>query len=161
MIRWITACLLVPVLASAQQGFQLPSGNIHCRQWEGSIRCDILQSAYKRPPRPADCELEYGDSVELGPRGRAQLVCHGDTVQDPKSPVLGYGRAWQGSLFVGSLKFRYLARLEIRDGRVVKEEKLLQHIGQRIRDVREGPDGLLYVLTDASPGQLLRLAPGS
>ena len=72
-----------------------------------------------------------------------------------------YGRAWQGSLFVGSLKFRYLARLEIRDGRVVKEEKLLQDAKQRIRDVREGPDGLLYVLTDASPGQLLRLAPGS
>lgn len=72
-----------------------------------------------------------------------------------------YGRAWQGSLFIGSLKFRYLARLEIRDGRVVKEEKLLQDAKQRIRDVREGPDGLLYVLTDASPGQLLRLAPGS
>ena len=72
-----------------------------------------------------------------------------------------YGRAWQGSLFVGSLKFQYLDRLEIRDGRVVKEEKLLQDVGQRIRDVREGPDGLLYVITDASPGQLLRLAPGS
>lgn len=72
-----------------------------------------------------------------------------------------YGRAWQGSLFVGSLKFRYLDRLDIRDGRVVKEEKLLQDVGQRIRDVREGPDGLLYVLTDASPGQLLRLVPGS
>ena len=72
-----------------------------------------------------------------------------------------YGRAWQGSLFVGSLKFQYLDRLEIRDGRVVKEEKLLQDVGQRIRDVREGTDGLLYVLTDASPGQLLRLAPGS
>jgi len=71
-----------------------------------------------------------------------------------------YGRAWQGSLFVGSLKFQYLDRLEIRDGRVVKEEKLLQDVGQRIRDVREGPDGLLYVITDASPGQLLRLAPG-
>ena len=72
-----------------------------------------------------------------------------------------YGRAWQGSLFVGSLKFQYLDRLEIRDGRIVKEEKLLQDVGQRIRDVREGPDGLLYVLTDASPGKLLRLAPGS
>jgi glucose/arabinose dehydrogenase len=71
-----------------------------------------------------------------------------------------YGRAWQGSLFVGSLKFQYLDRLVIRDGRVVKEEKLLQDVGQRIRDVREGPDGLLYVITDASPGQLLRLAPG-
>ena len=70
-----------------------------------------------------------------------------------------YGKAWQGSLFIGSLKFRYLDRVEVRDGKVVKEEKLLQDVGQRIRDVREGPDGLLYVLTDASDGQLLRLVP--
>ena len=70
-----------------------------------------------------------------------------------------YGKAWQGSLFVGSLKFRYLDRIELRDGKVVKDEKLLQDIGQRIRDVREGPDGLLYVLTDEAAGQLLRLAP--
>lgn len=70
-----------------------------------------------------------------------------------------YGKAWQGSLFVGSLKFRYLDRIELRDGKVAREEKLLQDAGQRIRDVRVGPDGLLYVLTDASPGQLLRLLP--
>ena len=70
-----------------------------------------------------------------------------------------YGKAWQGSLFIGSLKFKYLDRIELRDGKVVKEEKLLQDLGQRMRDVREGPDGLLYVLTDASDGQLLRLAP--
>jgi len=70
-----------------------------------------------------------------------------------------YGKEWQGSLLVGSLKFRYLARLELRDGKVVHEEKLLQDLGQRIRDVREGPDGLLYVLTDESRGQLIRLQP--
>jgi glucose/arabinose dehydrogenase len=70
-----------------------------------------------------------------------------------------YGKAWQGNLFVGSLKSRYLNRIELRDGKVVKEEKLLQDVGQRIRDVREGPDGLLYVLTDAASGQLLRLVP--
>jgi glucose/arabinose dehydrogenase len=70
-----------------------------------------------------------------------------------------YGKEWQGDLFVGSLKFRYLARLELKDGKVVREEKLLQDFKQRIRDVREGPDGLLYVLTDESDGQLLRLLP--
>jgi glucose/arabinose dehydrogenase len=70
-----------------------------------------------------------------------------------------YGKDWQGSLFVGSLKFRYLDRIELRDGRVAKEEKLLQDVGQRVRDVREGPDGLLYVLTDAPAGRLLRLLP--
>jgi glucose/arabinose dehydrogenase len=71
-----------------------------------------------------------------------------------------YGKQWQGNLFVGSLKFQYLDRIELKDGKVVREEKLLQDLGQRIRDVREGPDGLLYVVTDESNGQLIRLAPG-
>lgn len=73
-----------------------------------------------------------------------------------------YGKAWQGNLFIGSLKFAYLARLELSapySGKVVKESKLLQGVG-RIRDVRQGPDGLLYVLTDSSDGKLIRLMPG-
>ncbi|MDP3922038.1 MAG: PQQ-dependent sugar dehydrogenase [Hydrogenophaga sp.] len=70
-----------------------------------------------------------------------------------------YGKAWQGSLLVGALKFRYLARLELDGTRVVKEDKLLPDLGQRVRDVREGPDGFIYVLTDDRNGQLLRLLP--
>lgn len=70
-----------------------------------------------------------------------------------------YGPAWQGNLFVGSLKFRYLARLELQNGRVVREERLLPQLGQRVRDVRQGPDGLLYLLTDENDGQLLRVVP--
>lgn len=70
-----------------------------------------------------------------------------------------YGTDWQGSVFTGSLKFRYLTRLKMADGRVVAEEKLLADIGQRVRDVREGPDGLLYLLTDDSDGRLIRLQP--
>ncbi|MGV8898633.1 MAG: PQQ-dependent sugar dehydrogenase [Burkholderiaceae bacterium] len=70
-----------------------------------------------------------------------------------------YGKAWQGNLFIGSLKFHYLARQEWRDGKMVHEERLLPDINQRIRDVREGPDGLLYLLTDESRGQLIRLLP--
>ncbi|WP_420475775.1 PQQ-dependent sugar dehydrogenase [Noviherbaspirillum sp. ST9] len=70
-----------------------------------------------------------------------------------------YGKDWQGSLFVGALKFRYLARLDVKDGKVVKEEKLLENLGKRIRDVKEGPDGLLYLLTDESRGEILRLQP--
>ncbi|MEO8407653.1 MAG: PQQ-dependent sugar dehydrogenase, partial [Oxalobacteraceae bacterium] len=72
-----------------------------------------------------------------------------------------YGAAWQGNLFVCSLKFQMLVRLELRDGKVVREERLLPKLGQRVRDVREGPDGLLYLLTDESRGQLIRLQPGS
>ncbi len=74
-----------------------------------------------------------------------------------------YGKAWQGNLFVGSLKFGYLDRIEMSapfSGKVVRESKLLAELGERIRDVRQGPDGLLYVLTDASNGKLIRLLPG-
>jgi glucose/arabinose dehydrogenase len=70
-----------------------------------------------------------------------------------------YGPAMKGNLFIGSLKFGYLARLELAQGRVAREHKLLEGIG-RVRDVRQGPDGLLYVLTDSAQGRLLRLAPG-
>jgi glucose/arabinose dehydrogenase len=64
---------------------------------------------------------------------------------------------WQGSLFVGALKAQALVRLTLDGGKVVGEERLLQDLGERIRDVRQGPDGWLYVLTDGSGGQVLRL----
>lgn len=73
-----------------------------------------------------------------------------------------YGPAWVGNLFVGSLKFGYLDRIELSapfKGRVVREHKLLAELGARIRDVRQGPDGLLYVLTDNARGRLIRLLP--
>ncbi|WP_255507565.1 PQQ-dependent sugar dehydrogenase [Ottowia flava] len=69
-----------------------------------------------------------------------------------------YGVAWKGNLFVGSLKFQYLNRIELKDGKVVAEHKLLQDLG-RLRDVRQGPDGLLYVLTDSPMGKLARVQP--
>ncbi len=67
---------------------------------------------------------------------------------------------WKGSLFNGALKFQLLSRLEMKDGRPVKEERLLQDLGERIRDVRQGPDGALYLLTDNEAGRILRLSPG-
>ena len=73
-----------------------------------------------------------------------------------------YGPAWVGNLFVGSLKFGYLDRIELSEpfkGQVRREHKLLADLGERIRDVRQGPDGLLYVLTDSARGQLVRLVP--
>ncbi|MDP9992241.1 glucose/arabinose dehydrogenase [Variovorax boronicumulans] len=70
-----------------------------------------------------------------------------------------YGAGWKGNLFVGSLKFGYLDRIELKDGKVVAENKLLADGKARIRDVKQGPDGLLYVLTDEADGKLLRLRP--
>ncbi len=66
---------------------------------------------------------------------------------------------WRGSLFVGALKHRMLVRLELEGDRVVHEEHLLKNALGRIRDVRAGPDGLLYLLTDDDPGALYRLEP--
>lgn len=67
--------------------------------------------------------------------------------------------AWQGDLFVGALVEEHLSRLDLEDGRVVGEERLLTDLGQRIRDVAQGPDGLVYVLTDQEDAKILRLAP--
>ena len=66
---------------------------------------------------------------------------------------------WRGSLFVGALKAQLLVRLELDGEKVVHEERLLQGVLGRIRDVRAGPDGFLYLLTDESRGVLARIEP--
>lgn len=65
--------------------------------------------------------------------------------------------AWQHNLFVGALAGQALIRLQLDGDRVVHEERLLAERGWRIRDVRQGPDGYLYLLTDEADGKLLRL----
>jgi glucose/arabinose dehydrogenase len=65
---------------------------------------------------------------------------------------------WKGDLFAGALKHQMLVRLRLEGEKVVAEERMLQGIG-RVRDVRAGPDGFLYLLTDAADGSLLRLEP--
>lgn len=64
---------------------------------------------------------------------------------------------WRGNLFSGVLKFGQIRRIEIDGDEVAREDKLT--IGARVRDVRQGPDGYLYVLTDETNGQLLRIMP--
>jgi glucose/arabinose dehydrogenase len=68
---------------------------------------------------------------------------------------------WRGNLFVGSLKFQLLARLELDGEKIVKEERLIQGELGRIRDVRTGPDGYIYLLTDAPDGVLARIEPAN
>jgi len=67
--------------------------------------------------------------------------------------------AWHGDFFVGALAEKSLRRVRISNGRPVAQEVLLRELDARIRDVREGPDGYLYVLTDEEKGRLLRLTP--
>lgn len=66
---------------------------------------------------------------------------------------------WIGDLFVGALKDRHLRRIDLEGGKAVRQHILLKEIGERIRDVRVGPDGLLYVLTDEKKGKLIRIEP--
>lgn len=105
---------------------------------------------------------EVGEGREQKP-GMTQPVYHWTPSMAPAGMTFlrseRYGKDWQGDLFVSALKFRYLARLELKDGKVVNEEKLLQNLDRRIRDVKEGPDGLLYILTDENNGQLMRVLP--
>jgi aldose sugar dehydrogenase len=68
---------------------------------------------------------------------------------------------WENNLFVGGLKERALVRLVLENEKVVAEEHLLSDRGQRIRDVRQGPDGALYVVTDESNGELWKIVPRS
>ena len=67
--------------------------------------------------------------------------------------------AWKGSLFVGALPAKHLVRLVLNKDRVIAEERLLVDLAQRVRDVRQGPDQAVYVLTDEDDGRILRLAP--
>ncbi len=67
--------------------------------------------------------------------------------------------AWKGSLLVGSLREQHVARLTLQGGKVVGEERLFRELGQRIRDVKVGPDGAVWLLTDEEDGKLLRVVP--
>lgn len=69
--------------------------------------------------------------------------------------------AWQHNLFIGALSGQALIRLQLDGDKIVHEERLLESLNARVRDVRQGPDGYIYVLTDAPKGQLLRLGLAS
>ena len=69
--------------------------------------------------------------------------------------------AWKGSVFLGALAGQRLVRLTMEGGKVTGEEAMLTDLGMRIRDVRQGPDGLLYLLVDSDDGLILRVEPKS
>ena len=67
--------------------------------------------------------------------------------------------AWKGNIFIGGLRSQILMRLEVDGSKIGREERLLADLGQRIRDVRQGPDGALYLLSDQQDGRILRVTP--
>jgi len=94
--------------------------------------------------------------------GTEQPVYYWDPVIAPSGMEFYTGAAfpeWKGNIFVGGLASQRLVRLVMKDGRVAGEEHLLTDRGSRIRDVRQGQDGFLYVVTDESNGELLRISP--
>jgi glucose/arabinose dehydrogenase len=66
---------------------------------------------------------------------------------------------WRGNLFVGALAGQALVRLELDGEKVTREERLLGGLNARIRDVRAGPDGAIWLATDSSDGRIIRVTP--
>lgn len=94
--------------------------------------------------------------------GMEQPVYYWDPVIAPSGAAFYTGTAfpeWRGDLLVGSLRPGALVRLRIDNSRVIQEERYLGDLGERIRDVRQGPDGAIYLLTDSPRGRILRLDP--
>lgn len=96
--------------------------------------------------------------------GMEQPVFYWDPSIAPSGMTFYTGDAfpgWKNSAFVGALASQLLSRLEFDGDRIVREERLLRGFGERIRDVRQGPDGLIYLLTDSAQGRVLRLKPAN
>jgi hypothetical protein len=99
------AAMLVVAQATASAvvvQFRTPSGNIGCIFSAGlvgdvvpTVRCDIRSRLRPEPRRPASCPGDYGDSIQVRKRGRATLVCHGDTALDPHARPIAYGHVWR------------------------------------------------------------------
>lgn len=114
--------------------------------------------------------VTYGEEYSGAPipnsvtarEGFEQPVYYWDPVIAPSGAQFYTGAAfpdWRGNLFIGALREKRLVRLVLRDNRVVGEEHLLTDRGQRIRDVRQGEDGALYIVTDESNGELWKISP--
>lgn len=114
--------------------------------------------------------ISYGIEYAGGPIGRGitaqagmeQPLYYWDPVIAPSGMAFYQGDlfpAWKGSLFVGALSGEHLVRLTLDGERVTGEERLLTGLGERIRDVVEGPEGALYVATDSARGRVLKLVP--
>lgn len=114
--------------------------------------------------------IAYGIEYAGGPitgnitqkEGMEQPLYYWDPVIAPSGMTFYTGDlfpAWKGNLFIGGLGSLNLVRLTIKDEHVVDEERLLKDLQTRIRDVVQGPDGALYVLTDGDPGKMLKLVP--
>ncbi|WP_200943117.1 DUF6636 domain-containing protein [Altererythrobacter sp. Root672] len=97
--------LLIAPAAPAQaqaieESFGTPSGNIQCLYYQAegespSLRCEIGEVSNALPPRPDDCELDWGNAFEISVQSsRGERICHGDTIATPTPRVIAYGETW-------------------------------------------------------------------
>ena len=136
----------------------------HGPQGGDEVNLDMAGKNYGWPVITYGCE--YGSCAAIG-EGKAKagmeqpLTYWVPSIAPSGMAFLTSDRyaGWKGSLFVGALAGQMLVRLQLDGDKVVKEERLLTDLHERIRDVRQGPDGLLYLLTDNNPGRVLRVVP--
>lgn len=113
--------------------------------------------------------ISYGRNYDLtkigegtAKEGIEQPIYYWDPSIAPSGMLFYSGEAfpqWKNHLFIGALKGTALVRLELDGTKVVHEERLLQSLDERIRDVRQGPDGMIYLLTDSEEGRILKIRP--
>jgi aldose sugar dehydrogenase len=130
-------------IARAAQNFGWPERSYGCNYGSFLPNCEIGDG--RHAPKYIE-PLTTWVPRSIGPSG----MCFYDAALIPQ---------WRGSLFVGALAGRALWRLTLKGDTVVEREALFQPLQERIRDVRQGPDGALYLLTDHNAGRVLRVAP--
>lgn len=100
--------------------------------------------------------------VGTSQQGMEQPVHYWDPSIAPSGMTFYTGdryQGWKGSLFIGSLKFGMISRLELNGTKVTREERILEGFDKRVRDIRQGPDGFLYFVTDEGNANVYRLEP--
>jgi glucose/arabinose dehydrogenase len=107
-------------------------------------------------------DLKIGEGTTKA--GMEQPVYYWDPVIAPSGLVFYTGDAfpdWKGNILIGSLSPGALVRLTMKEGKVAREERYLGELGERIRDVQQGPDGMIYLVTDSRDGRVLRVVPSA
>lgn len=152
-----------------QAMLQAPDGTIwsHEHGPKGGDELNIIEAGVNYGWPAITYGIDYSGAI-ISPYteadGMAQPVTHYVPSIAPAGMTLYTGdkfKEWQGNLFISSLAERSLRRLTLKDNKVTNQEILLKDRGERLRDVRTGPDGNLYILTDDNNGKLLRLVPAS